>query len=303
MTDGWIDRLAAAAGVSPLRNEPLSRFTSYRTGGAAEALVAGPAGTAARAFSFARGQGVPVTLLGAGTNVIAPDEGLDGLTIVLRGGDEEIVFDGGTVVRAGAGVPLETLARAAAARGLAGLEELAGIPGTVGGAVVMNAGARERETADLLRRVEVMTRPDGRRTFDRDELSYGYRKSVFRHAGWLVLSAEFELERGDPAATTRRIDALRAERRAKYPCDEPSAGSVFKRPPGDYAGRLVEAAGCKGLRVGGALVSPRHANFIVTTEGAASADILEVIGRVRARVWETGGVWLELEQIPLGERK
>lgn len=298
MSNGWRERLAGGTGFALLEKEPLSSYTSYRTGGLAEALAVLSAAHAARLFPAALALGVPVTVLGAGTNVIAPDEGLAGLTIVLREEAKGIEVENG-LVRAGAGVSLEFLARAAAARGLGGIEELAGIPGTVGGAVVMNAGARELETGDLVRRVEVMTRSGRRLDFERDDLVFSYRRGPFRNEGWLVLSAVFALEPGDPAAVAARIDELRAERWAKYPCDEPSAGSVFKRPAGDYAGRLIEAAGCKGMRAGGAVVSPRHANFIVTGERATSADILTLIDRVRERVRERFGVWLELEQIPL----
>lgn len=284
--------------------EPLRKHTTYKVGGEAEALVV-PANRedAAWVFRYACASATPLTILGAGSNVIAPDVGIDGIVLVTKTPGARIEFPGDGMVRADAGALLQDLVDEAAARGYGGLEPLAGIPGTVGGAVVMNAGTRDTETADLLTNVEYVT-PDGERTSARrGDLAFSYRRSEFLGAGALVLGAEFRLEPVDPAVARKRIEALVADRWSKYPMDLPSAGSVFKRPPGDYPGRLVELAGCKGMRVGGALVSERHANFIVNDGGATAADIVELIDRVRARVRETSGVELELEQIVLSSRR
>ena len=163
----------------------------------------------------------------------------------------------------------------------------------------MNAKVVEEETAALIRRVAVVTGSGKRRTFQRSELSFDYRSSIFQRTDWLILGAEFALERCDPKEAEREVEAEWSRWRSSFPLDPPNAGSVFKRPPGDYAGRLIEGAGCKGLRIGGAEVSERHANFIYNTGGATARDILSLIDAVRRRVYEASGVYLELEQIPL----
>jgi UDP-N-acetylmuramate dehydrogenase len=283
-----------------LPGEPLARHTTYHVGGRAGVLVCPrDADDAALVYSFVNREGVPFIVIGAGSNVIAPDEGVDGVVIKTMSASARIFCLGGGRVRADAGVPLLDLVRLTAARGLSGLEPLAGIPGTVGGAVVMNAGTRDTETAQFLRRVDVLTVPGRRRTLATAECAFGYRRSVFPGTGWFILGAEFKLGRGDAAASAEMIDAFLKERESNYPLDLPSAGSVFRRPRGGYAGRLIEEAGCKGMRVGGAVVSAQHANFIVNAGTAKASDIMELISRVRKAVFERTGVYLELEQIPL----
>lgn len=291
-------RKSVAGKVLP--GEPLARHTTYRVGGAAEVLVCPrDADDAARVYAFVRDRGVPLVVLGAGSNVIAPDEGIAGVVLKTASADARIVFLGGGRVRAEAGVPLLDLVRATAARGLAGLEPLAGIPGTVGGAVVMNAGTRDVEIAALLSRVDVVTSPGRRRLLAAAECCFGYRRSLFLGTDWLVLGAEFKLARGDARRSLETIDSFLEERGRKYHPEIPSAGSVFKRPPGMYAGRLIEEAGCKGMRVGDAVVADWHANFIVNAGRATAGDIMALVSAVRARVYERSGVYLELEQIPL----
>jgi UDP-N-acetylmuramate dehydrogenase len=283
-----------------LEGEPLSNHTTYRVGGSAELLVCPDDIEGAEwLYRFARREGMPLAVIGAGSNVIAPDDGVEGIVLKIRRGRGGIEFDGGNRVRAEAGVDLTDLARAAAAEGLGGISALAGIPGTVGGAVWMNAGAGDVETADLLGSVEVVTSEGRRRRLARDDITFGYRHSLFQENDWLIVGAEFELPRGDRPEIERAMERLVAERNSKYPMEYPNAGSVFKRPAGDYAGRLIEAAGCKGLRVGDAAVSERHANFIVNLGSAGSAEILELIALVRERVRDRTGVELELEQIRL----
>lgn len=283
-----------------LRSESLEGYTTYRTGGEAEVLIE-PADEKdiITVVRYARSMGVPLTVLGAGSNVIAPDAGLDGLVLVIRRGLGSIRFLAGKRVRAGAGVMLDELIDAAGERGLAGLEELAGIPGTVGGAVFMNAGTRKAEISDRLSRLTVLTCSGRKRVLNSNELCFGYRRSSLTDSGWLIVSADFLLRSGDPAALRERAEEIRNSRRMKYPWDIPSAGSVFKHPAGQNAGRLIEEAGCKGMRSGGAAVSERHANFIVNDGDATSADIMALVDRVRKMVFERFGVILELEQIPL----
>ncbi len=281
--------------------EPLRKHTSFKVGGDAEALISPrDSNSAVWLYRFARHQGIPLTVLGAGSNVIVSDTGIEGIVMKLKGPSAGIRFIGNGRVKAGAGVLLMDLAKASAVEGLSGLEPIAGIPGTVGGAVVMNAGTDECEISDLLRHVEVLTSSGRRRVFQRNELSFHYRHSIFRESDWLILTAEFKLHADDPAKILGDIDSYVREREERLPYDVPSAGCVFKRPPGDYAGRLIEESGCKGMRIGGAVVSDRHANFIVNVGGATAADIIELITRVRKSVFERTGVYLELEQIPLG---
>ena len=301
MPKSLLDRIRESVRGEILPGEPLMNHTTYRVGGAAEVLVRpATAADAVRAFRFAKTRGVPLTLLGAGSNVIAPDEGIAGIVVETKNALGGIAYREKTLARAGAGVPLVDLAGDAARRGLRGLEPLACIPGTVGGAVVMNAGTRGGDMAGAVERIGVCTPPGRTRILEAGELGFGYRRSMLLGSDWLVLWAEIRLSPGDRRASLKAIDEQWEERRRKYPLDEPSAGSVFKRPPGDYAGRLIEISGCKGMRAGGALVSERHANFIVNTGSATAADIMALIARVRRKVYEDTGTYLELEQIPLG---
>ncbi len=283
-----------------LSGERLDRHTAYHVGGEAEVLVcAADSDEAGRVYRFARRAGVPLTILGGGTNVIAPDGGIAGIVLKLRHPRARIRFLGRGGVWADAGVDVVDLARAAARKGFRGLASIAGVPGTVGGAVLMNAKVVEEETAELIRRVAVLTGSGRRRVFQRRELAFDYRTSVFQRTDWLILGAEFALTPADPRASGREVEAEWNRWRTSFPLDPPNAGSVFKRTPGDYAGRLIEEAGCKGLRFGGGEVSRRHANFIYNTGGATASDILSLIAEIRRRVFEKTGVYLELEQIPL----
>ena len=301
MQNSLNDKIRERVRGEVLPGEPLMNHTTYRVGGAAEILVRpATAADATRLYRFAKMNNVPLTIIGAGSNVIAPDEGISGVVVETKNALAGIAYIGNTLVRAGSGVPLVDLARDAAQRGLRGLEPISCIPGTVGGAVVMNAGTREGDTASVLERIGVCTSAGRMRIFAAREMGFGYRKCIVLGSDWLVLWAEFRLAPGDPQDSLRAIDEQWEERSSKYPLDTPSAGSVFKRPPGDYAGRLIEVCGCKGMRVGGALVSERHANFIVNTGSATASDIMELIARVRRVVYEKTGTYLELEQIPLG---
>jgi UDP-N-acetylmuramate dehydrogenase len=300
MERALLDKVRQCVRGEILLSEPLARHTTYRVGGAAEVLVRPrtPA-EAARLYGLAKRSGVPLTIIGAGSNVIAPDEGVAGIVIATKDSFKKTRYLGEHRVRAEAGVLLIDLATAAARKGLRGFEPISCIPGTVGGAVVMNAGTRDGDTGGILERVGVCTSPGRARVFDARELGFGYRTSVLAGSDWLVLWAEFRLAPADPCAVLEAIGAMWKERREKYPLETPSAGSVFKRPRGDYAGRLIETSGCKGMRIGDALVSTRHANFIVNTGAATASDIMELIARVRKAVYEKTGTYLELEQIPL----
>ena len=281
-------------------DEPLKRYTAWKIGGPADALLEpGSADELIEAVQRAREHGVPVTVLGGGTNVLVRDGGIRGLTIRLAKSLRGVEIEGERV-SAEAGVLYPALANATAARGLRGLEFATGIPGTVGGAVYMNAGAYEGETkevlrwADVYRDGEVVRMPNG-------DLELSYRRSILHdHPDWVVLRAGYTLAPGDPEELKARIKGFRAQRMNGSP-NRPSCGSTFKRPPGDFPGRVIEAAGLKGTRVGQIEVSPVHANYLVNLGGGTAREALELMALVRERVSERLGVELEPEVRVIGE--
>jgi UDP-N-acetylmuramate dehydrogenase len=276
------------------RDEPLSRHTSYRIGGPADWFAqpetVAELGALLRAAADA---GIAVTLLGGGSNMLVGDGGVRGLVVKLGRGFRRTTWraDG---VRAGAAVQLGRLARESAARGLAGLEHAEGIPGTVGGALFMNAGAYGGDIAAVVSAVEGVG-PDGvPRELPAADIPFRYRRAGLPD-GFVVTAVDFALRPDDVAAVRARMEAVRARRVASQPHGEPNSGSVFKNPAGDHAGRLIEAAGLKGFRVGGARISERHANFIVNGGGAHAADVQTLMAIAQRAVWERSGVWLEPE--------
>lgn len=278
---------------------PLRQHTSARVGGPADlGVVATNRALLVRAFTAALRLGVPCTVLGGGSNILIADEGVEGLVIVNRvEGWRLREHPGGVLVQVESGTELARLARETARAGLVGLEWAANVPGSVGGAVVNNAGAFGGDTASVLRRALLLAGDGVPRWWDGAELAYSYRSSRLKRGECgpaLVLAAELALMRGDPAQAWQRLSSYQAERRARQPGGR-SLGSMFKNPPGDAAGRLIEAAGCKGWREGGAVVSPKHANFIVNEGEARASDVRRLMARVQKRVWETAGVWLEPE--------
>jgi UDP-N-acetylmuramate dehydrogenase len=273
---------------------PLSRFTSLRVGGAADALASPPDREAlARTLRVCAEHRLPVTVLGNGFNTLVRDGGVEGVVLRLAA-LREIRREGGDLV-AEAGVSHASLTRHCAREGLAGLEFAAGIPGTVGGWVAMNAGVPGREVKDVVRAVEVMEGDGARRCLPADALRFEYRCAPGLPAGAVVVSAAFRVRESSPEQVQGEVDRHLDKRARTQPLDVPSCGSVFKNPTGDFAGRLIEAAGLKGARSGGAEISPVHANFIVNRGGAKAADVLALIGEARAAVHGRTGVWLEPE--------
>jgi UDP-N-acetylmuramate dehydrogenase len=283
--------LAIVIGPDLKVDEPLGPKTSMRIGGpaAAYAEIREPRYLVA-ALGLCDAEQIAWTILGQGSNLLVRDEGFPGLVIKLVGEFTKIAVDG-CRVRAGGAVPIVSLCREAARHGLTGAEALVGIPGTVGGAVRMNAGT-DVEIGDLVDRVEIVVAGEKLEAFTRPEFAYR-RSTLDRRA--VVCAAEMELRAANPrdvqAELRRRID----RRNATQPLELPNSGSIFRNPPGDYAARLIEAAGCKGWREGGAEVSQKHANFIVNRGGASCRDVLSLIDRVRAAVRERHGVELEME--------
>ena len=283
-----------------LLNEPMSRHTSFRIGGAADALfLPATAEELTRAIAAAEETGAPWRVLGNGTNVLVRDGGLRGLTIAL-GEPMSAVHIEGRRITAQAGALLSRVGRGAQRAGLQGMAALSGIPGSVGGAAAMNAGAYGGEMKDVLARVLVLD--DGQPVWmDADALALSYRDSLILRHGLIVLAAEFELQSGDPDAIQAEMADYAARRREKQPLNMPSAGSTFKRPAGHFAGALIEGAGLKGYRVGGAQVSELHAGFVVNAGGATARDVLALMDDVRRIVFEQTGVTLEPEVRVIGE--
>jgi len=302
MADVEIDRglLGALApfGARVRPAEPLSRHTSFRIGGPADVLVSPDSvDELALVIRVASAHGVPLTVLGGGSNVLVGDGGIRGVVVKLAGEFRRVQWRAAgpvTMARAGAAVQLGRLARAAVTRGLAGLEYAEGIPGTVGGATFMNAGAYGGEVAAAVADVEGLDGDGTRVRFDREMLAFRYRRAELPR-GVLVTAVRFRLAADDPAAVAARMDDVRSRRVASQPHGRPNSGSMFKNPRGDHAGRLIEAAGLKGERVGRARISEQHANFIVNEGGARAADVKALMDTVQRAVWEWRGVWLEPE--------
>lgn len=274
-------------------NEPMSRHTSFRVGGPV-ALMALPKtkAEASQAVKTARAHGIVPFFLGNGSNLLVPDEGYEGFLMKPAGEFNEIREENRHLV-AGSAVTLARLAVAALDRGLTGLEFAHGIPGTVGGAVFMNAGAYGGEMAQVVTAVTCLNAEGEIETVT--DFKFGYRTSAFSDGSRMILSASFKLEQGDRDAIKARMDELCAQRQSKQPLEYPSAGSMFKRPVGYFAGALIEQAGLKGFTVGGAQVSEKHAGFVINRGGATCSDVLELVRQVQEKVKANAGVELEME--------
>ena len=282
------------------RDEPMSRHTSFHVGGPVR-LMALPktAGEARLALQAAGELELDPFFLGNGTNLLVPDAGAQRFLIKPAGkyavGSLNRVWEADGLLCAGAAVSLANLAGCALGRNLTGLEFAQGIPGSVGGGVTMNAGAYGGELAQVLDSVTVLDKAGQEHTFSAGQCGLGYRRSIFSGGDYLILSARFRLEPGDPAAIEARMKELAAKRQEKQPLEYPSAGSTFKRPEGYFAAALIDQCGLKGLTVGGAQVSEKHAGFVINRGGATCTDILTLIEQIRERVKRSTGVELELE--------
>ena len=284
-----------------LLDEPLSKHTTFRIGGPADYLVLpASAREVAAVLVVANEYGMPVTILGNGSNVLVRDKGIRGLVLKFDATMGNITHNG-TTVKAGAGASLGDVARYAAGHGLTGLEFAVGIPGSIGGAVFMNAGAYEGEIGCVVAAVTAVS-SDGRlQRFGHADIRFGYRDSVFQHNGCIICEVELALAAGDDNAIDTKMNDYTNRREAKQPIEMPSAGSTFKRPPGYFAGTLIEQAGLKGYKIGGAQVSGKHAGFIVNAGGATAADVLALIKEVQRQVLERFGVKLQPEVRIFGE--
>lgn len=284
---------ARCPGLELRVEEPMSRHTSFRVGGPAR-LMACPTTVeeAVLAVKTANELGVEPFFLGNGSNLIVPDEGVERFIVKCTPGLNGCTAEG-TKITAGSGVTLARLAVFARENSLTGLEFAHGIPGSLGGAVTMNAGAYGGEMAQVIRSVTCLT-GEGEVEVVHD-FDFGYRHSVFSDGKRMILSAELELAEGEQSAIAARMEELAAQRQSKQPLEYPSAGSMFKRPVGAYAAALIDQCGLKGFTVGGAQVSEKHAGFVVNRGGATCADILSLVEQVQARVLAETGFRLEME--------
>lgn len=281
-----------------VEQEPMSRHTTFRVGGPV-ALMALPRSMQQAVFAAqaAAEVGIAPLFLGNGSNLLVPDEGIDAFVIKTAHGMSSIALDGDCLT-AESGVLLSRLAVFARDNGLTGLEFAHGIPGSLGGAVTMNAGAYDGEMAQVVTQVSFVN--DAGEVETTENFDFSYRHSAFSDGKRLILQAKLRLQKGDPGAIRARMEELMERRRSKQPLEWPSAGSMFKRPQGYFAAALIDQCGLKGLTVGGAQVSEKHAGFVINKGGATCADILELMHQVRQRVFDMTGVTLEPEVKLLG---
>lgn len=295
MTDGHRDALKAFAGNGVRFDVPMDRETTFRAGGRAWALYqAEEPEELSRVIRYLHDEGIPYRALGRGSNLLVADEGFPGVFVRLGGKLANISLVDDARVLAGGGAGLQNLVRFCTDQGLAGLEFLSGIPGSVGGAVAMNAGAFGWDMGSRVRAIHWMTPAGDRRWEDASTRLFAYRQLLMPE-GTLILEAALHVDREAPQVIGARVAENLKRRGERQPRDYPSAGSVFKNPAGDYAARLIEGAGLKGKAIGGAMVSFKHANFIVNTGQATASDILALISLIQTEVLKQTSVWLEPE--------
>lgn len=282
-------------------HEPMKKHTTFRIGGPADYYLC-PHSTEElqKILQICRENKLEFFILGNGSNLLVSDKGYRGVVIQLWKNFSDIETEDNTItVKAGA--PLSKVAAEALEESLTGMEFASGIPGTMGGAVMMNAGAYGGEMKDIIREVTVLTREGELLTLSKEEMNFGYRTSVVKEKGYVVISAVLQLRKGDREEIRKVMDELKERRVTKQPLDMPSAGSTFKRPEGYFAGKLIMDAGLRGFSVGGAQISEKHCGFVVNKGDATAADVLGLIGEVQKRVQEKFGVALEPEVKFLGE--
>lgn len=281
------------------QNEPMRAHTTFKIGGEADIFII-PASPAALIYAVKKCNEleIPYFILGNGSNLLVSDGGIEGAVISLSG-INSIISDGEKIT-CGAGAMLSSVCLKALSLSLTGLEFAYGIPGTAGGALYMNAGAYGGQMADVIESAECLTATGEIKTLKKEDMRLGYRSSVFKNGGLIIISLTLALKKGDKTEIKAEMDELLNRRKQKQPLEYPSAGSTFKRPEGYFAGALIEKNGLKGLTVGGAQVSEKHAGFVINRGGATAADVKALIGKIQKKVFENDGVMLEPEVIFTG---
>lgn len=281
------------------QNEPMRAHTTFKIGGEADIFII-PASPAALIYAVKKCNEleIPYFILGNGSNLLVSDGGIEGAVISLSG-INGIISDGEKIT-CGAGAMLSSVCLKALSLSLTGLEFAYGIPGTAGGALYMNAGAYGGQMADVIESAECLTALGEIKTLKKEDMRLGYRSSVFKNGGLIIISLTLALKKGDKTEIKTEMDDLLNRRKQKQPLEYPSAGSTFKRPEGYFAGALIEKNGLKGLTVGGAQVSEKHAGFVINRGGATAADVKALIGKIQKKVFENDGVMLEPEVIFTG---
>ncbi len=287
--------------LTVIENAPMAPYTTFQIGGPADLLILPET---AEAYAFAlkalKKSDMPVTVIGAGSNLLVSDKGVRGAVLRAAKSFSAIKQEGNELV-AEAGVSLARLAAFALSAGLSGLEFAGGIPGSLGGAIYMNAGAYGGEMKQVVVSTDYLTADGTAETATGEEHNFSYRKSVFTNKGCVILRSRLKLTPKEPSEISATMQDFNGRRRDKQPLNYPSAGSFFKRPEGHFAGALIEAAGLKGLSVGGAQVSEKHAGFVINTGGATAQDVCDLMELVKQRVYDNAGVMLEPEVQFLGE--
>lgn len=302
MNQKFYDRLKKILPEDGIRlNEPMEKHTTFRVGGPADYFVTpGTGEELAEVIACCKTEEIPYYIIGNGSNLLVSDDGYRGVVIQVYKSMNRIIVNE-NCIEAQAGALLSGIAARALENGLTGFEFAAGIPGTLGGACVMNAGAYGGEMKDVLKQVKVLSKEGRIFTIPMQELELGYRTSVIAKKGYIVLEAVIELRNGDVQEIKALMEELKEKRVTKQPLEFPSAGSTFKRPEGYFAGKLIQDAGLRGFQVGGAQVSEKHCGFVINKDHAAAADIAELMRQVSKKVYADSGVMLEPEVKKLGE--
>ena len=283
-----------------IKNEPLKNHTSFKIGGPAEEFCAVRCEEdIIELLEYTRKEGIPCTVMGNGSNLLVSDKGVKGLVIKIAKCFDKVEVCGEKIM-AQSGILLSKLSNIAADNGLSGMEEVSGIPGTLGGAIYMNAGAYGGEMKNFVERVTYLSGGEIK-TAEKDELDFSYRHSRFSGTDDIVLSAELSLKKADISEIRAKMEDFKERRCSKQPLSMPSAGSTFKRPEGYFAGKLIEDAGLKGFAIGGAQVSEKHSGFVVNTGNATAQDVLDLIHHIQNTVYDKFGVKLETEVKMIGE--
>ena len=301
MYNEFLNELREKIDASWIReNEPMKLHTTFRVGGPADVLVTPDMECLPEVIALCKKHHLPYYVIGNGSNLLVGDKGIRGVVIAMTNRAGDIICDG-EVITAGAGATLGQIAVLAAGNGLTGFEFAAGIPGTLGGAVVMNAGAYGGEMKDVITSVLVLDNEGNVKELSVEELDLGYRHSCIPEKEYVVLRVTMKLTRGNVEEIRAKMAELREQRITKQPLEFPSAGSTFKRPEGYFAGKLIMDAGLRGYQVGGAQVAEKHCGFVINKENATAADIVELMHNVSAKVEEQFGVKLEPEVKMIGE--